>query len=154
MEITNAGDVSIGGKATLSVVHRDQYNQTINAQVVHIGREMVKQESENDSDPEYGQYREIIRGDIHKFEQICSVDDWEWEDGRLVKSPYQRTIYRARVYGDDRVLTAISFHGRDAKKIWKKEFMKWSQANDPAVLLQLFAINRSKVPALLFYDGM
>ncbi|ESK89814.1 hypothetical protein Moror_16799 [Moniliophthora roreri MCA 2997] len=162
MEITSARDVAISGSATLSVVHRDQYNQmTVNNRTVHVrrpGRTVLKRaRKRRDSDPEYDQYREVIRGDIHKLEQLSAVDVWDsWErkDGQLVGTchSYRRMIHQVRVYGDDRVFTSFSYHGRDAEKIWKEEFMKYSPANDPAVLLQLFAINRSKVPALLFHD--
>ncbi|KAI3619465.1 hypothetical protein WG66_012931 [Moniliophthora roreri] len=164
MEITSARDVAISGSATLSVVHRDQYNQmTVNNRTVHVrrpGRTVLKRaRKRRDSDPEYDQYREVIRGDIHKLEQLSAVDVWDsWErkDGQLVGTchSYRRMIHQVRVYGDDRVFTSFSYHGRDAEKIWKEEFMKYSPANDPAVLLQLFAINRSKVPALLFHDGV
>ncbi|ESK93196.1 hypothetical protein Moror_14640 [Moniliophthora roreri MCA 2997] len=155
-----AQDISISGNVT-NVAHRDQYNgaTTIINRIVHAkrpGRTVVKRgRKRHDIDSEYDQYREIICGDIYKIELLSSEarQDREWKDGKLVSTHlYQRTIHQARVYGDDRVLTAISYHGRDAKKIWKEEFMKCSQANDPAVLLQLFAINRSKVPTLLFYD--
>ncbi|ESK83373.1 hypothetical protein Moror_15640 [Moniliophthora roreri MCA 2997] len=131
-------DVSISGNVA-HVVHRDQYNQTtIINRIVRVerpGRTIEKRKRKRyDIDSEYNQYREIIRGDIYKLEQLFSEDrgDWEREDGHLVKNSYQRTIHRARVYGDDRVFTAISYRGQDAEK--------------------LFAINRSKIPTLLFYD--
>ncbi|EEB92213.1 hypothetical protein MPER_09311 [Moniliophthora perniciosa FA553] len=151
--------VSISGDA-LNVVHGDQYNgaTTIVNRIVRVerpGRTVVKERKRHDTDSEYNQYREIIRGDINKFEQLSSEDDWDWEwkDGKVVWTHfYRRTVHKAHVYGDDKVYTAISYHGRDAKKIWREEFMKWSQADDPAVLLQLFAINRSNVPTLLFHD--
>uniref|UniRef100_A0A0W0FII7 Uncharacterized protein n=1 Tax=Moniliophthora roreri TaxID=221103 RepID=A0A0W0FII7_MONRR len=152
-----AQNISISGNAT-NIVYRDQYNRasTIINRIVRVerpGRAIVKKgKKRHDIDSAYNQYREIIRGDIHKLEQLRSVDDWGWEDGDSVQKLCRRTVHRAQVYGDDRVFTAISFNGRDAEEIWKKEFMKWSQADDPAVLLQLFAINRSKIPTLLFYD--
>uniref|UniRef100_A0A0W0F2I8 Uncharacterized protein n=1 Tax=Moniliophthora roreri TaxID=221103 RepID=A0A0W0F2I8_MONRR len=158
MEITNTRDVAISGNATLSVVRRDQYNQTINAQVVHIGRSqraMGKQEQKKrDSDPEYKQYREIIRGDIYKVEELVeNIWDCEWKDDGLHVWSCRRTVHQARLYGDGKVFTAFSYHGADALKAWKKDFVKYSRTNDPAILFQLFGINRSKVPALLFYDG-
>ncbi|ESK89812.1 hypothetical protein Moror_16797 [Moniliophthora roreri MCA 2997] len=157
MEITNTRDVAISGNATLSVVRRDQYNQTINAQVVHIGRSqraMGKQEQKKrDSDPEYKQYREIIRGDIYKVEELVeNIWDCEWKDDGLHVWSCRRTVHQARLYGDGKVFTAFSYHGADALKAWKKDFVKYSRTNDPAILFQLFGINRSKVPALLFYD--
>ncbi|ESK91578.1 hypothetical protein Moror_2550 [Moniliophthora roreri MCA 2997] len=152
-----AQDISINGNAT-NAVHRDQYNgtTTIINRIIRVGRPgrtiAKRGRKRHDVDSEYGQYREIIRGDIYKLEQICEDNrNWEWEDGHIVQKSCRRTVHQARVYGDDRVFTAISYHGQDAKKIWKKEFTKCSQADDP-VLLQLFAINRSNVPTLLFYD--
>ncbi|ESK93141.1 hypothetical protein Moror_1077 [Moniliophthora roreri MCA 2997] len=154
-----AQNLSISGNAT-NVVHRDQYNgaTTIINRIVRTGRPgrtvVERGRRRHDIDSEYDQYREIIRGDIHKLERLSSQDvwvSWEWKDGQPIWT-CQRTVHQARVYGDDRAFTAISYHGRDAKKIWKKEFMKYSQADDPVVLLQLFAINRSRVPTLLFYD--
>ncbi|ESK89792.1 hypothetical protein Moror_16805 [Moniliophthora roreri MCA 2997] len=157
--LNNVQNVAISENATLSVVHRDQYNQTTINRIVHVGRPgrtFVKRgRKKYNSGTEYDQYREVIRGDIHKLEQLSSQDvwDWEWKDGNLVQTySYRKTIHQAQVYGDDRVFTAISYHGRDAEKFWKKDFVKCCQADDPAVLVQLFGINRSKVPTLLFYD--
>ncbi|KAI3595885.1 hypothetical protein WG66_008858 [Moniliophthora roreri] len=155
-------DVSISGNVA-HVVHRDQYNQTtIINRIVRVerpGRTIEKRKRKRyDIDSEYNQYREIIRGDIYKLEQLFSEDrgDWEREDGHLVKNSYQRTIHRARVYGDDRVFTAISYRGQDAEKPSTQHssftFIILTSLSDPAVLLQLFAINRSKIPTLLFYD--
>ncbi|EEB90937.1 hypothetical protein MPER_10789 [Moniliophthora perniciosa FA553] len=161
--------VSIGGDA-LNVVHGDQYNEatTIIDRIVRAGRTVVKKR--RDADSEYNQYREIFRGDINKLEQLSSEDywDWEWKDGRRVRThSYRRTVHKAQVYGDHKVFTAISYHGRDAKKIWKRKLMEYPQfmqhhsltfivlttISDLAVLLQLFGISRSNVPTLLFYDN-
>ncbi|EEB89500.1 hypothetical protein MPER_12391, partial [Moniliophthora perniciosa FA553] len=105
----NVEGAAISGDA-LNVVHRDQYNGTTinNTQVVrikNIGRVKVQRESEHDRDSEYGQYREIIRGDINNFEQLDWEDHWdcEWKDGRFVCTchSYRRTVHKAHVYGDD-----------------------------------------------------
>uniref|UniRef100_A0A0W0FH65 Uncharacterized protein n=1 Tax=Moniliophthora roreri TaxID=221103 RepID=A0A0W0FH65_MONRR len=139
-------DVSISGNVA-HVVHRDQYNQTtIINRIVRVerpGRTIEKRKRKRyDIDSEYNQYREIIRGDIYKLEQLFSEDrgDWEREDGHLVKNSYQRTIHRARVYGDDRVFTAISYPA------------DLEEGLHEMISSQLFAINRSKIPTLLFYD--
>ncbi|EEB91235.1 hypothetical protein MPER_10439 [Moniliophthora perniciosa FA553] len=174
----NVQGAAISGDA-VNIVHRDQYigATTIINRIFRVegpGRTIVKKERKrHDTDSGYDQYREIIRGDIHILEQLSSKshEDGKRKDGKIVWThSYRVTAHRAQVYDDDRVFTAISYHGRDAKKvchrstslpgsffssssqIWKKEFMKWSRANDPAALLQLFAINRSKIPTLLFDD--
>uniref|UniRef100_A0A0W0F2I5 Uncharacterized protein n=1 Tax=Moniliophthora roreri TaxID=221103 RepID=A0A0W0F2I5_MONRR len=161
MEIANAQGVAISGNARFSVVHRDQYNRTtINNRIVHVGRPgrtIVKRERrKHDSETEYDQYHNIIRGDIRNLEKLCSVDEGEleWKDGKRVwVDSYRRTVHQAQLYGDDEVFTAFSYHGKDALKAWKKDFMKYSQADENMMFPQLFGINRSKVPALLFYDG-
>ncbi|ESK89813.1 hypothetical protein Moror_16798 [Moniliophthora roreri MCA 2997] len=160
MEIANAQGVAISGNARFSVVHRDQYNRTtINNRIVHVGRPgrtIVKRERrKHDSETEYDQYHNIIRGDIRNLEKLCSVDEGEleWKDGKRVwVDSYRRTVHQAQLYGDDEVFTAFSYHGKDALKAWKKDFMKYSQADENMMFPQLFGINRSKVPALLFYD--
>ncbi|KAI3619200.1 hypothetical protein WG66_012930 [Moniliophthora roreri] len=162
MEIANAQGVAISGNARFSVVHRDQYNRTtINNRIVHVGRPgrtIVKRERrKHDSETEYDQYHNIIRGDIRNLEKLCSVDEGEleWKDGKRVwVDSYRRTVHQAQLYGDDEVFTAFSYHGKDALKAWKKDFMKYSQADENMMFPQLFGINRSKVPALLFYDGL
>ncbi|EEB89875.1 hypothetical protein MPER_11982 [Moniliophthora perniciosa FA553] len=144
--------VSISGDA-LNVVHGDQYNEatTIINRIVRVerpGRTVVK-ERKRHTDSEYNQYREIIHGDINRFEQLFSADrwDWEWKDGRRVRTHfYRKTIHKAQVYGDNKAYTVISYHGRDAKKIWKKDFMKYSQYSQAEYATPLSSIHHIDLP--------
>uniref|UniRef100_A0A0W0FI54 Uncharacterized protein n=1 Tax=Moniliophthora roreri TaxID=221103 RepID=A0A0W0FI54_MONRR len=162
-------DISISGDVA-NVVHRDQYNgaTTIINRIVRVGRpgrSIVKRERKrHDIDSGYNQYREIIRGDIHKLEQICEDNrNWEWEDGQFVETSYRRT--EREFMATTEYLRQSHFMGKMPKRFAIALFPlsdcllivfagleEGVHEIDPAALLQLFAINRSKVPTLLFYD--
>uniref|UniRef100_A0A0W0FXK7 Uncharacterized protein n=1 Tax=Moniliophthora roreri TaxID=221103 RepID=A0A0W0FXK7_MONRR len=146
-------DVSIGGNATLSVVHRDQYNQTtINAQVVHIGISAgseTEREKEHDRDPEYNQYHNIIRGDLQSektlFEQYLGArtERGRFTDFVTVAVPKNYSSSPARWRRE-------SFYGLLIS--WCGSFEGLEKGFHEILSSRLFGINRSKVPALLFYD--
>ncbi|ESK90061.1 hypothetical protein Moror_7878 [Moniliophthora roreri MCA 2997] len=152
MEIANANNITISG-GNINAVHRDQYNQTIiNGQVVQVGGPA---ETVGNEDDEYNQYHVIIHGDVYIIERVSTEHTWDEQDRSI--SP-QRAIHKVQLYGDNKVFTTISYYGRNAAKVvWKKDFLRYSHAkciSDPETLFQLFGINRSKVPMLIFYDGM
>ncbi|KAK7060725.1 hypothetical protein VNI00_000456 [Paramarasmius palmivorus] len=141
-------------ESAINIVHRDQHIQNINFQ---IGRteEQRQVERKEDGLELIDQYREILHGDIYKVEKTGST----WEEDRDAqfgnKCTGRRTYYRARIYGDDKVYTGVIYSGRDASKLWKEDFAKYSGSHDlddSAMIWQLHRINRSKVPALIFYD--
>uniref|UniRef100_A0A0W0FZW7 Uncharacterized protein n=1 Tax=Moniliophthora roreri TaxID=221103 RepID=A0A0W0FZW7_MONRR len=133
-------DISISGDA-LNIVYHDQYNQTttIMNQIIYVGRPgrtIVKRR---------GMISILNTTSIViLFVVIFTIlSNFIWE---IIRTGNGKMAALFRI--------SFSYYGQDAEKIWKKEFMKYSQANDPAVLLQLFTINQSKVLTLLFYDGM
>ncbi|KAK7021349.1 hypothetical protein VNI00_017452 [Paramarasmius palmivorus] len=177
MAFTGTQDLTIAGNAT-NIVHGDQYNS--NTHIVksirvqqRTGR-VLKQRRARKKETEIDlidEYREIRLGDIYKVEQTGSDERREWnqdDDGQNTwKKTGERTFYRAKLYGDDNMFTAITYTGRDASKLWREDFAVYSESqfvtslyllpcaeypSNTAMTFQLFGVNRSKVPALLFYD--
>ncbi|KAK7060847.1 hypothetical protein VNI00_000580 [Paramarasmius palmivorus] len=169
MAFTGASDFTIEGDAT-NIVLGDQYS--INRQIIKIAsrvggtrravvtRKQSRKQAADDLDQVslLEKYREIIRGDIYKIEEIGTRDFGGLErdeQGKMIRLDFvgQRDFYRAEVYGaNGREFTTVTYHGRDALKIWKRDFKKYSQSDSRTRLLQLFGVNSSKVPALIFYD--
>ncbi|KAK7060774.1 hypothetical protein VNI00_000506 [Paramarasmius palmivorus] len=164
MNFSGARELSIDGNAILNVVHRDQNNyhhHHIRARVVKVARPVlvpgnrdrkIHKRREGDATD---QYRELLRGDIYNVERVHSEDFYERKvqgDGRLVEPHIgRRAVHQVRIYGDDRAFTSISYHGEDAFKLWREDFTKYTQLSDSATL-QLFGVNKSNIPALIFYD--
>ncbi|ESK89794.1 hypothetical protein Moror_16807 [Moniliophthora roreri MCA 2997] len=159
MAFSNASNFSMRD-TTVNVVDGDQHNQTTNnyIRIVRIGRpgraiaKREKKKRGNDSD----QYHKILSGDIYKVEKMHSGDRWGIErnvDGVVESVQGSSTVYHVRLFGNEhQKFTAISYHGGHAKKFWKEDFAEYARPNDP-VVFQLFGINRSKIPVLLFYDA-
>ncbi|KAK7014816.1 hypothetical protein VNI00_019239 [Paramarasmius palmivorus] len=134
MAFTGSRSLTIEGNA-INNVGRDQYN--LNNSFTRVVGTRVKRKQKKRED-EYDQYREIIHGDIYKVEEIDSQNIWElkWETHKHRDSgdSFRRTTHHARLHGEgDKPYTVLTYQGRDA--------------------LELFGMNRSNVPALIFYDG-
>ncbi|KAK7060721.1 hypothetical protein VNI00_000452 [Paramarasmius palmivorus] len=174
MAVIGSHNFTIG--CATNIVEGDQHNQTINIRF-EARQEQQQAQRKEDGLELIDEYRNIRLGDIYKVEETgfdeleeCEHD----EDGRSVlRCTGKRTWYRARLYGDDKVYTGVTYSGREASKVplqllyvdllvhpewqlWKEDFVKYSGSHnlsDSAVIWQLLGINRSKVPALIFYDG-
>ncbi|KAK7021346.1 hypothetical protein VNI00_017449 [Paramarasmius palmivorus] len=67
------------------------------------------------------EYREVRLGDVYKTEKIHSEDMEESEDDEETTRALitgQRTIYHARLYGDDKKFTTFIYSGTDASKVF------------------------------------
>ncbi|ESK83763.1 hypothetical protein Moror_2066 [Moniliophthora roreri MCA 2997] len=159
MDFSNASDFSIDGNATFNVVRRDQYNhlnQTFNAEVVHVHSQSRQGSERNELD----EFRYIIRGDIHQTrswmterEKKSFVRSRRRQDTR--EDDTQLHISIAKIHGmhQDSLFTVVSYHGTRAHSLWKRDFLEFSRTQNPDAL-QLFGINRSSIPSLIFYDEM
>ncbi|ESK87325.1 hypothetical protein Moror_5734 [Moniliophthora roreri MCA 2997] len=151
----NASNFKIAGNAALSNVGGNQYNfrTTIigrnGGAVVHKRRKGSHRCS---------QFHEIIRGDIFMLQEMHSEEIHEWEidgEGYVRNVPRgRRTISTAELNNaKESKFTVMTYQGQDARKLWKKDFYEYSQLQAPH-RLQLFAINQSEMPALIFYNEL
>ncbi|KAF9266046.1 hypothetical protein L218DRAFT_92579 [Marasmius fiardii PR-910] len=62
----------------------------------------------------------------------------------------ERIVSTAEIPGHSSRYTVVSYKGQDAEKAWEKDFRQWCEASD-ASQMQLFGINRSSIPFLLFH---
>ncbi|KAK7060715.1 hypothetical protein VNI00_000446 [Paramarasmius palmivorus] len=138
MAFTGTRDLTIAGSAT-NIVHGDQYNS--NTHIVKFIRvqqrtgRVLKQRRTRKKETELDlidEYRDIRLGDIYRVQKTGSDERWEWEwddEGQhaLTKTG-ERTFYRAKLYGDDKMFTAITYTGRDASELWKEDFAAYRES--------------------------
>ncbi|KAI3606049.1 hypothetical protein WG66_003936 [Moniliophthora roreri] len=159
MSISNSSMIHIGGGSTLNNVGRDQINHithSITAQVVHI-HDTTTGTSEGE---DYNEFQTIRRGDMYVVKKVVSneVEDLVWNKtqggSKRTFLRGERTIHTVEVQGKAAVrFTAVSYGGQDAHKLWKKDFTACSRLQDHTAA-QLFGINRSSIPSLIFYNGL
>uniref|UniRef100_A0A0W0F603 Uncharacterized protein n=1 Tax=Moniliophthora roreri TaxID=221103 RepID=A0A0W0F603_MONRR len=168
MSLSNLTDFSIGGGARIQNVEGDQDNDycptIIEARAVYVqgGTKLkgTRGKGSSNGDSNYDQFHNLIRGDLRSIKEFDSVSQvvrkWR-EDGGTWKISYEarRTIqiHTSKVRREKGRFTVVSYYGEDAQKEWRRDFRKFSQNQSP-FRLQLFGINRSQVPALIFYDEM
>ncbi|KAF9260547.1 hypothetical protein L218DRAFT_574401 [Marasmius fiardii PR-910] len=121
-----------------------QGNQTINYTTRIIQQKTI-----------YDEFPNIRRGHVYKIRDLdhvdCILGPKIWLN-KGVEFEAERTISTAEIHGSSSRFTVVSYKGKDADKAWEKEFRRWSENTD-AVKMQLFGINRSSVPLLIFHRG-
>ncbi|KAG7097920.1 hypothetical protein E1B28_005231 [Marasmius oreades] len=102
----------------------------------------------------YDEFPDIQRGFVRRLKDVDHRDtftQWnstlqEWE----IEFRVERTISTAKVHGDSSCFTVVSYKGQDAQKAWKKDFRHFSETTN-TMKMQLFGINCSSVPLLIFH---
>ncbi|EEB89457.1 hypothetical protein MPER_12440, partial [Moniliophthora perniciosa FA553] len=154
MSFTDCSRVSIKGKNTFNHVRGHQVNGTINARTVtfNTGQAVVKRTEHNEFDY-------VKRGHVISVKNLGSVElNWLWDKSKSWKSPKpikaQKRICTAEIHPDRQSkYTVIMYEGKDAERIWKQDFQQFSRTKDPLVA-QLFGINQSSIPMLIFHDEL
>ncbi|ESK87838.1 hypothetical protein Moror_15331 [Moniliophthora roreri MCA 2997] len=147
MSFTDSSQIRITGENTISHVQGNQVNINLNA-----GQAVIKR-------TKYGQFRQVIHGDMIMLREIHSEEisdwEWEWEYGKVTgMHETQRRTCIVQVYPDRQSkFTAVMYEGEDAEWFWEKEFEKFARTRNPLVA-QLFGINRSEIPMLIFHDEL
>uniref|UniRef100_A0A0W0EVX6 Uncharacterized protein n=1 Tax=Moniliophthora roreri TaxID=221103 RepID=A0A0W0EVX6_MONRR len=151
MSFTNTSHIVITGENTFNHVQGNQVNGTTNAGTVNFNASQER--------TKYNQFREVIHGDMIMLKEIHTKEitnrEWGHKYGKVTgKHRVRRTMYIVKVYPDRQSkFTAIMYEGEDADCIWEKEFEKFSHTRSPLVA-QLFGINRSEIPMLIFHDEL
>ncbi|ESK83752.1 hypothetical protein Moror_2070 [Moniliophthora roreri MCA 2997] len=109
----------------------------------------------------FGQFENVKRGNVIGMKELYSEDlskwDWHWKNGKWVRrrrKPARKTISTVQVYPDRQSnFTAIKYEGEGAQEAWEKDFKQFSHASRTGVF-QLFGINRSEIPMLIFHHEL
>ncbi|KAK7025340.1 hypothetical protein VNI00_016051 [Paramarasmius palmivorus] len=105
---------------------------------------------------ELDEFRQIRRGDVKALRNIHHEDlsqyKWQWRDGKILgrlKAHATTQTVELFPYGGTK-FTLVKYDGADAEKAWKRDFETFSETREPGSP-QLFAINISKIPMLIFH---
>ncbi|KAG7097611.1 hypothetical protein E1B28_004945 [Marasmius oreades] len=103
----------------------------------------------------YDEFPNIQRGLVRRLKDLDRKDFLLRRNMNRyeVEFTVERTISTAKIHGDNSTFTVVSYKGQDAEKAWKKEFRQFSETTD-TMKMQLFGINRSSVPLLIFYGEL
>ncbi|ESK86046.1 hypothetical protein Moror_9382 [Moniliophthora roreri MCA 2997] len=144
---------SFSGNNTFTNVHGHQFNGPVTAGVINYHGQAVAKRTE------YDQFREVIRGDMITLKELGSEDlsNWHWNDRngkKLGRLKAQAKVCTVEVYPDRQSkFTAIVYEGEDARKLWREDFRHFSRNKKPGSF-QLFGINQSAIPALIFHHEL
>ncbi|ESK86060.1 hypothetical protein Moror_9381 [Moniliophthora roreri MCA 2997] len=146
---------SLTGDSTFNNVHGHQMNSTIHVRTVNFNTGMaVAKRTKRD------EFRYVRCGDMTTTKEVHSekLREWDWElqNGELVgryKGSAQRTIYTVSLVNRKSKYTAMVYEGESARDFWKKDFRRFSRNKKPDSF-QLFGINRSAIPALIFHHEL
>ncbi|KAG7097919.1 hypothetical protein E1B28_005230 [Marasmius oreades] len=141
-----ACQVSIG-QGTFSAVTGNQINNIYNQTVERQERKRTI----------YDEFLEIRRGSIVRLQDLARKDSFTcWNSTSQeceIEFRVERTISTAKIHGDSSCFTVMSYKGQDAQKAWKKDFREFSETTNTTAM-QLFGINRSSVPLLIFHGAL
>ncbi|KAI3619315.1 hypothetical protein WG66_012803 [Moniliophthora roreri] len=164
---------SFTGDSTFNNVYGHQMNSTIHAGTVNfstgpaVGKRTERDEVRITVVPmviwctNQGalQFQYMRRGDMITTKEIHSEElsewDWELQNGELIgryKSSTRKTC-TIEIVGRQSKYTAMIYEGEDAQKLWEKDFQFFSRNKKPGSF-QLFGINQSVIPALIFHHEL
>ncbi|ESK83960.1 hypothetical protein Moror_7506, partial [Moniliophthora roreri MCA 2997] len=108
---------------------------------------------------EHDEFQYVRRGDMIATREIHSdeLSEWDWElqNGELVgryKSS-TRKICTIDIVDRQSKYTAMIYEGKDAQDFLEKDFQLFSRNKKPGSF-QLFGINQSAIPALIFHHEL
>ncbi|KAK7032360.1 hypothetical protein VNI00_013108 [Paramarasmius palmivorus] len=159
MSIKNSSKVLIRGKPTLNNVRGNQINHTKT-----IITNVVSGAKERD---EYEEFEYVKRGhivtikDVHSQEledrELVSQGNGTRVSGRLLRKTKRRIctveLHSDRLSSQTRKFTAFIYEDDDARSFWEDDFREFSR-NRTTDSLQLFGVNRSEIPILIFHHEL
>ncbi|ESK87081.1 hypothetical protein Moror_11928 [Moniliophthora roreri MCA 2997] len=145
---------SIKGKNTFTHVRGNQVNGNVYTSTVNFNTgPAAAKRTERD------EFHYVKRGDMIATKEIHSKElsewDWELQNGELVgryKSS-TRKICTIEIVDQQSKYTAMIYEGKDAQKLWEEDFRRFSRNKKPGSF-QLFGINQSAIPALIFHHEL
>ncbi|ESK90598.1 hypothetical protein Moror_4234 [Moniliophthora roreri MCA 2997] len=145
----NASQLVIEGENSFNNIRGDQVNQTFTLNLANGVPVKCT---------EYDEFVYVKRGNLITLEELSSVDMREWEDGEDGESPRheisaRKRVYKVKLHGVQSEFTAVIYEGEDASTFWKRDFQCFSRTQDPR-WVQLFGLNQSNIPALIFHHEL
>uniref|UniRef100_A0A0W0FTN8 Uncharacterized protein n=1 Tax=Moniliophthora roreri TaxID=221103 RepID=A0A0W0FTN8_MONRR len=142
---------SIKGKNTFTNVRGNQVNGNVYTSTVNFNTgPAAAKRTERD------EFQYVRRGDMIATKEIHSKElsewDWELQNGEFVgryKSS-TRKICTIEIIDRQSKYTAMIYEGKDAQDFLEKDFQLFSRNKKPGSF-QLFGINQSAIPALIFH---
>ncbi|KAJ8071992.1 hypothetical protein PM082_015550 [Marasmius tenuissimus] len=154
---SKARNFSIKG-GTFNAVQGDQYVIT-QVQDAQKRRRYIEGDDEHE-EAEYEEYVEIKRGDILAVRDIHRYCEWRWDEEKkehVLTYQCEKAVFTGELRlgrgSETSKFTIISYDGPDALKAWKADFREYSQVKRTDIA-QLFGINRSRIPFLIFYGEL
>ncbi|ESK82519.1 hypothetical protein Moror_14386 [Moniliophthora roreri MCA 2997] len=162
MSFNNSSGFSFSGENyTLNHVQGNQVhhtNQTISGGVIHVHNQNTAQVTER---TRYDEFDVVKTGHVIGMKDLGSVDlsewDWHWQNGKIFqqrRKSARKTIATVGIHPDRQSkFTAITYEGEDAQEAWEDDFKQFSHASRTD-FFQLFGINRSDIPMLIFHHEL
>ncbi|KAK1224249.1 hypothetical protein PQX77_012871 [Marasmius sp. AFHP31] len=154
---SKARNFSIKG-GTFNAIQGDQYVIT-QVQDAQKRRRYIEGDDEHE-EAEYEEYAEIKRGDILAVRDIHRYCEWQWDEEKkehVLVYQCEKAVFTGELRSgrgnETSKFTIISYDGPDALKAWKADFREYSQVKRTDIA-QLFGINRSRIPFLIFYGEL
>ncbi|KAK7018035.1 hypothetical protein VNI00_018431 [Paramarasmius palmivorus] len=141
MSFNNVSQVIVAGPA-INNVSRDQFNVT--AREVYF--------SSLAEPTEYDEFKRVTTGEMYLLEEIHrdGIPDCSCQ---CCRPRAQRTIYSVELPERKIKCTAIEYKGPEAREVWEEDFRHFTQNRSPNAW-QLYGLNRSNVPFLIFHDEL
>ncbi|KAG7097718.1 hypothetical protein E1B28_005041 [Marasmius oreades] len=133
------------------------FNAVTGNQINHFYKEMAQQKKEHTI---YDEFYRIKLGAVHRIRDIhCENYPRQWDVG--IREQWEerrfrvdRTICAAKIRGEQASgFTVVSYSGPEKDEAWKEDFQRFSKATN-TTKMQLFGINRSSVPLLIFHGEL
>ncbi|KAJ8089556.1 hypothetical protein PM082_014812 [Marasmius tenuissimus] len=106
---------------------------------------------------EFDDFRNVKRGDIYKIRTICEVRDGaegcQCEACQRERGEVTRTFCSAKLIGVEGEFTAVTYSGRDARKVFEWEFLKYSRTQFTGAS-QIFAIDKGTIPSMVLWHNL
>ncbi|ESK86053.1 hypothetical protein Moror_9389 [Moniliophthora roreri MCA 2997] len=152
MSFSHSSSFSFRDDNTFNHIHGHQVNGPVTAGIVNFNNQVMVERTE------YDEFEYVKRGHIVSMKEIyseLSQWDWKWQNGGLTaQHKARKTIYTVELYPDRQSkYTAVLYEGKDAHKAWKKDFKQFSCTRKPGIA-QLFGINQSAIPMLIFHHEL
>ncbi|KAF5350368.1 hypothetical protein D9757_013627 [Collybiopsis confluens] len=145
---SHSSRVTIQDEATINTIGRDQ----IITNNIYYSFRQAHDTREEDGDED--EYDYIKRGHIRAIKEL-GRDIWSEHrgNGEWVVTA-SRHYHTALIHGTKTKWTMFTYHGPGAHVKWKQDFLQYAHSNLSPNTWQLFGINKSTVPALLFHSEL
>ncbi|KAL0563759.1 hypothetical protein V5O48_018307 [Marasmius crinis-equi] len=155
-----AQGTSLSGYNNFSIVRGDQhnhFNQTITSITTRStqAKRVTYVHGDEDEEADFAEYHDVMLGDILIRQDLGTTEVERFDTRKWVSVPSgcERTFFLGEVSsrraGAATTCLIVRYSGDQREEAWREDFHKFSGLRS-ANIAQLHAINRSKIPLLLF----